>query len=67
MKRNRKIRLHRETLARLDAVRGAGAARVIGGDTAFSECEVITECPSNCLVSCQPSCATGCATGTQAA
>lgn len=67
MKRNRKICLHRETLARLDAVSGAGAAKVIGGDTEFSACEVITECPSNCYVTCQPTCGIGCATGTEAA
>ncbi|MEP7012952.1 MAG: hypothetical protein ABJC13_21740 [Acidobacteriota bacterium] len=67
MKRNRKIRLHRETLARLDAVTGAGVARVIGSDTEFSQCEVITECPSNCYVTCQPGCGTGGGTATQAA
>ncbi len=59
MKRNRKIHLHRETLARLDAAKGA--LQQIGGDTEFSQCEVITECPSNCYVSCAP----GCNAGTQ--
>ena len=67
MKRNRKIRLHRETLARLDATALSGALRAVGGDTEFSACEVITECPSNCYVTCQPTCGIGCATGTEAA